>query len=683
MVSKEPEQGETVRDFEGIVFEDKTFIYDGKFHKIEVQNVPSGATVKYVNNNKREIGTYKVKASISMTGYNSLELSATLNIIPQPSPIDVYEDKVPFALDSKTTFDGLMENIYKGNFTLETKSGTRLLYHQQYEHAQYYEKVDNVYSVTSFGADIDHCYEKIDYSNDEYGDHEIFTQVVGENAYSSTLKNKTIKDEDIKKIPSTYFDETFIKSKSSVIFDHLQRTSENGFKELLYENYYVYFSRYSIENNKFTVEYYNRILHDEADYNGKFHDTEEYDILTFYNIGNTKVNIPENFIGKEEKANIYEPGSFVCNGISYNFADDTYSSNLTITPGELTYLEKGEINLLVEIYDTYVSSVGLDTYSYKDGAHMGDCSGITLNVEFNKDGYYGLKYKKYGKILSGIPNTSLNIVLNRFEIYGAVIAYHERDVDDIGFFQNRTDGSIEGLDCYNVTVINTDYYTKEQIEKIKKTKTKVLGYLNIGVLERSSSYFSEFESITFKDYNGSSDARWIDVKNYTWKNYVLNTLIPEIYKKGVDGIYLEGTRVYLERLNDEESTYDMLYGTRQAISDFMSKVQYSGLLMLQACDELMYDISFYDGTKKYAPYYVDYYVQEEVITKINDDKTFSLQDSSVTNNYKEALDFDIERYGLEIVLLEYATDNVTKKMITDYCEANSYHCYISNSIKLD
>lgn len=65
-----------MHEFEGIVFEDAVFTYDGTEKFIEVQNLPQGASVTYTGNNQINAGEYTVTATISMQGYQTLELTA-------------------------------------------------------------------------------------------------------------------------------------------------------------------------------------------------------------------------------------------------------------------------------------------------------------------------------------------------------------------------------------------------------------------------------------------------------------------------------------------------------------------------------------------------------------------------------------------------------------------------------
>lgn len=101
--------------FTGITFKNQTFTYDGYSHSIYVEGAPEFASVSYEGNNKSAIGTYKVTATISATGYDTLTLTATMTIskalpnVDMPNRTLIYDGnnqvitfKYPDNLPSKT-----------------------------------------------------------------------------------------------------------------------------------------------------------------------------------------------------------------------------------------------------------------------------------------------------------------------------------------------------------------------------------------------------------------------------------------------------------------------------------------------------------------------------------------------------------------------------------------------------
>ena len=88
----------------GVTFKSATYDYDGTPKKIEVQGLPEGATVTYSPSNEHtDIGTYLIKATVKLNGYQDLELSARL-IIKDPNVSETA--KVTFDTDGATVIEG-------------------------------------------------------------------------------------------------------------------------------------------------------------------------------------------------------------------------------------------------------------------------------------------------------------------------------------------------------------------------------------------------------------------------------------------------------------------------------------------------------------------------------------------------------------------------------------------------
>ncbi|MGL4949249.1 MAG: MBG domain-containing protein [Anaeroplasmataceae bacterium] len=67
--------------FTDIVFEDKTFVYDGEEKSLEVINAPEGTDISYSSNNPSiNAGVYEIHATLSKIGYETIGIKATLII---------------------------------------------------------------------------------------------------------------------------------------------------------------------------------------------------------------------------------------------------------------------------------------------------------------------------------------------------------------------------------------------------------------------------------------------------------------------------------------------------------------------------------------------------------------------------------------------------------------------------
>lgn len=670
------------RNFEGITFEDKTFVYNAKSHSLAVAGLPVGATVTYKNNDKTAIGIYEVEATITLTGYNTLVLKATLSIVEPFNPIGTDSTKEAFELNVNTTYDDLLENLLDGNYSLEIESGIRHLYHEAGDHHEYYETEYVKFGNSFYGVDENAAYYKsVPVKDDQYDvDKEQFTRVVGDYAFTKYASDYEL-DDDVDKIPSTYFKETFGLYYVQNVFTHINRSVDNKFEDRIYLDYYTYHGRVTFEDNSVTFEVYNHVEH--SDWDDTF-DNEETTFYRFYNIGNTKVNIPEAYVGKLSEADSYTPGDLLKDGISYSYSSEGYRANLSISYGSLLYLEKGHIYLLPEIYGVPVKQISMDFYTLFSGHHREDYTDIILDVEFNESFKYGLKYKQFGSLSKIATNYSPKQIMACFTSCGANVNYHSIDYEDVGFFQDRTTSELTGVDKYNLSIVNANNYTAKQIEAIQATGTKVISYINVGAISKSDLNYSKYESLTYKDCEDNSNYRWVDVSNKTWVNYI-NSIIENNLDKGVDGFYLDGFETYDQMKVEELDTYN----GKNELGGFVFKAYHDEddkhIVMVHGSSSWMNEATW-AGSNRYAPYYVDYYVQDQMFTKITDKdtNTFVAQDTDVTNALKEELKALKDGFeDLQFLLLEYSKDEQIKNSIKEYSETANYHYFVSDKVVLN
>ncbi|MCR5490870.1 MAG: MBG domain-containing protein [Bacilli bacterium] len=91
---------------EGVTFPDATFTYDGEAHFAEVEGeIPAGVSVSYKDNSRTESGSQKARATLSGPGYEKLELSATLKIVPAPL------ERPGYLYDATYIYDGSSHSI--------------------------------------------------------------------------------------------------------------------------------------------------------------------------------------------------------------------------------------------------------------------------------------------------------------------------------------------------------------------------------------------------------------------------------------------------------------------------------------------------------------------------------------------------------------------------------------------
>ena len=100
---------------DGIIFDSQEFVYDGAEHSLAISKLPSGSTVTYSNNNKKNAGQYTVTANINENGHTRRK-TATMTIKPKDLTV------AGLAVVNKT-YDGTTDAAISGGSLSEIISG--------------------------------------------------------------------------------------------------------------------------------------------------------------------------------------------------------------------------------------------------------------------------------------------------------------------------------------------------------------------------------------------------------------------------------------------------------------------------------------------------------------------------------------------------------------------------------
>lgn len=103
--------------------------------------------------------------------------------------------------------------------------------------------------------------------------------------------------------------------------------------------------------------------------------------------------------------------------------------------------------------------------------------------------------------------------------------------------------AIQKLSTYNTVVIEPFAFTKEQIQQLKKSGTKVLGYVSVMELEAQNK--AKVTDSDYYYYNGNKMQipKWntyiMDITNPHYRNIVLTKVNEQVVQKGLDGVFLD------------------------------------------------------------------------------------------------------------------------------------------------
>ena len=230
---------------------------------------------------------------------------------------------------------------------------------------------------------------------------------------------------------------------------------------------------------------------------------------------------------------------------------------------------------------------------------------------------------------------------------------------------------IKKIGQYEEVVIDAAYWSKADIQKLKKQKTKkVYSYINIGSIENFRSYYKEFESHTLGDYENWPEERWMDVSYKKWQTYMIKTWAPKLSKKGIDGFFVDNCDVYYHYHTTK------IYKGLTTILKGLRKLE--SVVIINGGDSYVSKVI----SKKNKKYFTAVN-QECVYTVIKDyekDK-FKKQTGEETDYFVSYLK-QCKKNKLSIYILEYTKDNNLKKLAYKNAKKMDWKAYVSGKVRL-
>lgn len=228
------------------------------------------------------------------------------------------------------------------------------------------------------------------------------------------------------------------------------------------------------------------------------------------------------------------------------------------------------------------------------------------------------------------------------------------------------------LKNYHIIVIDASYFSKKEIQSLKKEGHIVYSYLNIGSLEKFRNYYKKFQDITLGKYENWEDEKWIDVSQVKWQEYVISVLGKSLVYKGVDGFFVDNTDVFYQY--PRKKIYNGLIKILKGLK------RYDKDIIINGGDTF---VSKLISSKDWYSGLITAINQETVFTVIDfKKKTYKAQDKKVTKYFKEYLNA-CSKKELQVFLTEYGNNLKLQKKIETYCEKKGYIWYIASSYELN
>ncbi|MDO5133926.1 MAG: endo alpha-1,4 polygalactosaminidase [Eubacteriales bacterium] len=238
------------------------------------------------------------------------------------------------------------------------------------------------------------------------------------------------------------------------------------------------------------------------------------------------------------------------------------------------------------------------------------------------------------------------------------------------FIGTTLHGNTSKVKNYKSIVIDAQHYTAAEIKKLKSGGRKVYTYISIGSIENYRSYYKRFKKYSLGNYDNWPDEKWVDVSKKAWQDFMVNELVANLRKKGVDGLWVDNTDVYYEypRTNIFNGLVNILTRCHN------KKIP----IIINGGDVFVSKLISVGKAK-----IIDGVMQEEVLTAITgyNSNKFSRQ-TKEDRAYYEAYLKRVKKAGRSIALLEYTKSASMRKEIINYCKKHGYSYYISNNVAL-
>ena len=241
------------------------------------------------------------------------------------------------------------------------------------------------------------------------------------------------------------------------------------------------------------------------------------------------------------------------------------------------------------------------------------------------------------------------------------------------------------LSGYKTVIVSPGTFTKEDLDYLKKRKTTVYAYINVGALEQYNPDYKKFQKFALAPYENWEDEEWVDVSQTAWQDYITEDLAKKLVKSGFDGFFLDNFDVY-----DRFPTEDCYRGLTKILQNLQ---KYKKVILLNGGDRFVQRVieeekSGKTNSKEKEPksggakYLFQGVNQEDVFTSYNfSENKAEKQEKDATNYYKDYLK-KVQSAGLSVYITEYEADETLSKEIEAYCKENHFTWYNAPGIAL-
>ena len=101
------------------------------------------------------------------------------------------------------------------------------------------------------------------------------------------------------------------------------------------------------------------------------------------------------------------------------------------------------------------------------------------------------------------------------------ISGNEKKQEDYGVFLSLDSSDLKKISEYKTVIIDAQYFSKKDIEYLKRKGCTVYSYINIGSIEVFRDYYEKYSGLSLGDYENWNEEKWMDVSSYAWQKFLL------------------------------------------------------------------------------------------------------------------------------------------------------------------
>lgn len=215
-----------------------------------------------------------------------------------------------------------------------------------------------------------------------------------------------------------------------------------------------------------------------------------------------------------------------------------------------------------------------------------------------------------------------------------------------------------------MVILEPDLYTREEIQIIKESGTKVIAYVTLGEVDPNRWYFFKLEERGFIGKNEIWNSYYVNLEDEGSRQILLSEVIPAILQKGPDGLFLDtidAVSPFTDRNYLEPYMADMILKIRKVYPQ-LTLIQNSGHFLLDKTSDAVNAFMTESLASNYDFKTSAYILREDSIFRKREEYLNAISDSTDTPYF----------------ILEYADSDSARTILRNRLDPLNRPYFISN-----